>query len=192
MGAILFQATMMDIHLFIYWDTGAQTQSFTFQTSTLSLSYTSTTLHRYLKLDRFQKSSKLMSLPSTLSWLAISVPGKVVWMPGNFFLIQITHPLSSQPLTTKKPELRQQSGGQWHWLCLETVSADLKPLQVEMLLLTAVFRAFPKCGSAVLLGYGLRQWPFLSALSCYPLLWIIGVLFEILRKIYLHVAQTVL
>lgn len=65
----------------------------------------------------------------------------------TFSSFRVTHPLLSTPLTTKKPELRQQSGGQWRWLCLETASADLKPLQVEMLLLTAVFPTLPKCGS---------------------------------------------
>lgn len=62
--------------LFTYWDTGDQTQSFTWQTSTLSLSYTSS-LHTHLE-THFQKSSRLMSLPSTLSWFAISVQEKVV------------------------------------------------------------------------------------------------------------------
>lgn len=47
------------IYILGYW-------GFTFQTSTLSPSDTST-LYRYLKLDSFQKSGKLMSLPPTLS-----------------------------------------------------------------------------------------------------------------------------
>lgn len=66
-------------------------------------------------------------------------------MPGNFFLIQITHPLLSQPLTTKSLSYvssQEVSGVGCAWK-LEIVSADLKPLQVEMLLLTAVFPTFP-------------------------------------------------
>lgn len=189
-GRRSLQATMMDIHLFTYWDSGAQTQSFTFQTSTLSLSDTST-LHRYLKLDSFQKPSELMSLTSTLSWLVISVPGKVVWMPDTFFLIQShIHYRPSLWLLKSLSYISSQevSGVGCAWRnCFCRLEAPLSGNAAA----EGCLPYLPKVWQ-----YSLIQWTFLSALvyslSYYHLLWIIGVLFEILRKIYLHVAQTLL